>query len=401
MTYQYIASNAQGEVVKGKLAAADEKAATELLDFAGYQVINLKPHVAFFDLKKLSDSMYKVTVPEIALLYRQLAMLLESGINIGAAVEMLRESATNPLLKKTLGEVVSDIRGGNQFSASLEKHPKIFTPAYCQLLSVGEQSGGLELLLRQVAEYMEKETKIAKETKGALKMPAIISVVATLAIGFMITFVLPSVGEFYEQLGSELPGAAKLLINLGVAIKANGLVVLLGLAVVIAALMFYIRTPGGRYQLDRLLLKLPLLGRVRLLTELSRFCRSMSLLFHAGMPLSEVMPLVIKGVDNKVIADALVEVQKDMVKGEGLSGPMAKNKLFLSMMVQMVKVGEETGSLDVTLQAVAQSYETEAEDKIHSMIELIEPAMMIGIGGIIGLVVVTMVSAMTGMAGGM
>ncbi len=400
MTYQYIASNTQGEVVKGKLSAADEKAATELLDYAGYQVINLKPYVPFFNLGKLSDAFYRVKVNEITLLYRQLAMLLESGINIGVGVEMLREGATNTLLKKVLDEVVSDIRGGNQFSAALEKHPKIFSPVYCQLLSVGEQSGGLEILLKQVADYMEKEATIAKETKSALRMPAIISVAAILVVGLMITFVLPSFGNMYESLGAELPPMAKMLISLGEGIKSSGLYVLLAVAAITGGFMFYVRTPGGRYKLDKLLLKLPLLGRVRLLTELSRFCRSMSLLFRAGMPLSEVMPLVIKGSGNKVMAEALTEVQKDMVKGEGLSGPMAKNKLFLSMMVQMVKVGEETGSLDITLQAVAQSYETEAEDKIHSLIGLIEPTMTLFIGGVIGLMAVTMLSAMTSMYGG-
>ncbi len=141
------------------------------------------------------------------------------------------------------------------------------------------------------------------------------------------------------------------------------------------------------------------MGRVRLLTELARYCRSRSLIFHAGMALNDVMTLTIQSSGNKVLAAALTEVQRGMVKGEGLSKPMSKNKLFLPMMVQMVKVGEETGSLDVTLLAVARSYETEAEDKMHSMIALIQPAMTIGIGGVVGLIAMTLMSAMTSMYG--
>ena len=399
MAYQYVASNTKGVVVKGKLSAASDKAATELLNYAGYRVISLKPYVPFFNPDKLLDSMYQVKTPEVVLLYRQLAMLLEAGTNIGASVEMLAEQASNPLLKKTLRGVVSDVRGGNQLSTSLAKYPKIFSPTYCQLLGVGEQSGNLEALLRQVADYMEKEAVTVKETKGALMMPGITMVIAVVVIGLMITFVLPSFGGMYESLGAELPPLAQMLIALGEGMKSNGLYVLLAVAAIVGAVILYIKTPGGRYQWDKMLLKLPLLGRVRLLTELARFCRSISLLFHAGIPLNEVMPLVIKGSSNKVLAEALTDVQKEMVKGEGLSKPMAKNKLFLPMMVQMVKVVEETGNLDTTLQAVAQSYEAEAEDKIHSLIELIQPAMTIAIGGVVALIAVTLMSAMTSMYG--
>ncbi len=399
MVYQYVAYNEKREVVKGKVSAASEEAATELLGYAGYQAMSLKPYVPFFNMDKLADSLYQVKTPEIVLLYRQLAMLLECGTNVGASLEMLQEQASNRLLKKILREVTSEVRGGNQLSTALGKYPKIFHSDYCQLLSVGEQGGNLEALLRQVADYMEKEAATVKETKSALMMPGITMAIAVVVIGLMITYVLPSFAGMYESLGAKLPALALMLVALGEGMKSNGLYVLLAVAVIVGAVILYIKTPGGRYQWDKMLLKLPLLGRVRLLTELARFCRSMSLLFHAGMPLNEVMPLVIKGSSNKVLAKALTDVQREMVKGEGLSKPMAKNKLFLPMMVQMVKVGEETGSLDVTLQAVAQSYEAEASDKMHSLIELIQPAMTVGIGGVVALIAVTLMSAMTSMYG--
>jgi type IV pilus assembly protein PilC len=399
VAYQYIAYNTKGALVKGRLSVDDDKAAGEMLNYAGYQIVSLKPYVPFFDKDKLADSLYKVKTAEVILFYRQLATLLEAGSNIASSVEMLLDQSSNPLLKKVLRQVVSDIRGGTQLSVALAKHTKVFAPTYCQVLGIGEKSGELEKLLRQVADYMEKEAAAAKQTKSALMMPGITAVVAVIVVGILITFVLPAFGKMYSSLGAELPPLAKAFLSLGDQIRKNGLFVLLGLLAAAAGVILYVKTPRGRYQLDKMLLRLPLMGRIRLLSELARYCRSMSLLFHAGMPLSDVMPQLIRSSSNKVLAEALTEVQNDMIKGEGLSGPMAKNKVFLPMMVQMVKVGEEAGSLDVTLQAVAQSYEAEAADKIHSLIELIQPTMTLVIGGVVGLIAVTLMSAMTSIYG--
>ena len=399
MIYKYVAYNEKRELVKGKLSAATEEAATELLDYAGYQAISLKLYVSFFNMDKLLASLSPVKPTEIILLYRQLAMLLESGTDIAASLDLLHEQAANRTLKKILGEVASDVRSGNQLSTALLKHPKAFSTTYCQLLGVGEQSGNLETVLNQVADYMERETATAKETKNALMMPAITAVIAVVVIGLLIIFILPSLAGMYESLGTELPPIALMLITLGEQAKSNALYLFLAVVVIVGSVIFYIKTPGGRYQWDKMLLSLPRLGQVRLLSELARYCRSMSLLYHAGMPLTEVMSMLIRGSNNKVLAKALTDVQEDMVKGEGLSRPMAKNKLFLPMMVQMVKVGEETGNLDVTLLAVARSYEAEAEDKIHSIIALLPPAMTLIIGGVVGLIAVTLMSAMTSMYG--
>jgi len=400
MVYQYVAYNPNREVVKGRLSVASEEAATELLGYAGYQTISLKPYVPFISLDKLSESLYQVKPTEVILLYRQLAMLLESGTDIAASLDLLQQQATNRALKKVLSEVTSDVRSGNQLSAALDKHPKVFSPMYSRLLSVGEQSGDLESVLRQVADYVEKEAATAKETKGALMMPAITTIIAVLVIGLLIVFILPTFSKMYTQLDIELPAIAQIMVSVGEMAKSYGMYILLALLVIVGLGFVYIKTPGGRYNWDKLLLKLPLLGRVRHLSELSRCCRSMSLLFRAGMPLPEIMSLAIQSSGNKVMVQSLSDVQQDMVRGEGLSQPMAKNKLFLPMMVQMVKVGEETGSLDVTLQAVAQSYEAEADDKIHAVIRLIQPVMTLLIGGMVGLIALTMVSAMMEMQKG-
>ncbi len=400
MVYQYVAYNESGGLVKGKLSAATEEAATELLSYAGYKTVSLKPYVPFFNVDKLLGPS-KVKTTEIMLLYRQLALLIESGTSIGASLGLLQQQVTNRTLKKVLAEITSEVRGGTQLSTALSKHPKIFAPMYVRLLGVGEQTGNLETILRQVADYMEKAATTGKETKSALTMPIITFVAAILVVGLMIVVVLPQFGKLYGSMGAKLPPMAKALIGLGEGAQKYGLYIALALLVIGVLAVLYIKTPRGRYKLDQLLLRLPLVGRVNHLSELSRYCRSMALLFRSGLPLTEAMPMAIDACGNKVVAAALADVKEDMVKGEGLSRPMAKNKIFLPMMVQMISVGEETGNLDTTLQAVAQSYETEAEDRMHSLIQLIQPAMTLGLGLVIGVIAVTLFSTIYGMSEGM
>jgi len=222
----------------------------------------------------------------------------------------------------------------------------------------------------------------------------ITTVVTVFVIAVLVTFVLPSFGSLYSSLGVELPASAKLLIDLSGKLKEYWAYLMLGTLAVLGLAYSYIKTPNGRAKWDKLILRLPLLGRTYLLIELSRLCRSMSLLFRTGLPLTEILPLLIQGSRNQALSKALADVQQDMIKGEGISRPMSKNKFFLPMMVQMVKVGEETGNLDATLQAVARSYEAEAEDKTRSLIALIQPVMTLAIGLVIGALALSLVSAM-------
>jgi len=394
MVFQYIAYTEKGEIVKGKLPAVNEEAANDLLGYAGYQAISLKPYIPFFNADKFTSGLFRVKPGDIILVYRQMAMLLESGINIVVALELLQEQATNRALKKVLGDVIADLRGGHQLSRALGKHPHVFPPIYCKLLGVGEQSGDLEAVLRQVADYMEKEVTTAKETKSALMYPVITSVVTVGVIAVLVTFVLPSFGSLYSSLGVDMPASAQMLISISGKLKEYWLYLMMGMLAALGLAYAYIRTANGRARWDKLILRLPLLGRVCHLNELARLCRSMALLFRTGLPLTEILPLLVQSSRNRALSQALTDVQQDMIKGEGISKPMAKNQLFLPMLVQMVRVGEEAGNLDATLLAVARSYETEAEDKMRSLISLIQPVMTLTIGMIIAGMAVSLVSAM-------
>ena len=397
MIYQYVAYSESGKIAKGKVTAANDELANEALTFAGLNIISLKQYIPLLSLDKLTSGLFQVKPTEIVLFYRQFAMLLESGTTIAASLELLQQQTSNRTLQKVLGEAISAVREGDQLSIAFSKHPKIFSPGYAKLLSIGEQSGNLEKVLEQIAAYMERETITSKEVKSALMMPGITAGIAVITIGLLVMFVLPAFGKLYNSLGAKLPPMAKMLMTFANWSQSHWMQIILGVLVIGLAGYLYVRTPGGRYKLDKILLGIPLLGRVRHLSELSRLCRSMALLFQAGLPLTEIMNQVIQGSSNKILSQALSEIREDMLKGQGLSKPMSRNKFFLPMMVQMIRVGEETGSLDLTLVSVARSYETEAADKMRSFVALIQPVITLVIGLAVGLIAITLFSTIYGM----
>ncbi len=205
MVYQYIGYNDQGTMVKGKLTAPSEEAAVGLLDYAGYRVVQLKPFVPFVQLDKLLSGLSVIKSPEIILLYRQLALLLESGIGIIAALELLQAQVANKLLRKLLGEVISDLRSGKPLSVALGRHPEVFPPVSQRSIQIGEQSGNLETTLKQLADYLEKEQNNTKNLKNALRLPAITAVVALVVCVLLMVFALPAFADLYTSLGVKLP----------------------------------------------------------------------------------------------------------------------------------------------------------------------------------------------------
>jgi len=394
MDYQYVAYTEDKRLVKGKLSATNEEAALNLLSYGGYQTISLKEIVPFFNLQKMAARFSRVKAREIIMFSRQLALLLESGTDIVTSLELLQSQVTNRTLRGVLSEVVADIRGGSSLSAALIKHPRAFPELYSQTLAAGEQAGNLEIVLRQMADYLERVASTEKKIKNALTYPVVVAIVAFVVIAVLVTFVLPAFTSLYDALGADLPTMTLMLIGLSDWLIAYGIFALMGVAVLAVIGFFYIKTPAGKYKLDKLMLTLPVIGRINLLSELARCCRTIALLFKVGLPLPEVMLQAIHGTNNKVLAEALTEVQQELIRGEGLSKPMAKRKIFLPLMVQMVGVGEETGHLDTTLATVAQTYEVEADDRTSSAVGLIQPAITIIIGIVIAAIAISLVSAM-------
>jgi len=394
MNYHYVACSENNKIVKGKLSAPNEEAAVGMLAYSGYRVLSLKEAIPFFSAGKLGARFSAIKPTELVMFSRQLALLIESGTDAVTSIELLQAQATNRPFKKILAEVLSDVRGGSALSEALSRHPRVFSQVYHRLISVGEQTGNLETVLRRAADYIERIDITQKSVKNALIYPIIVLIVAVLVIAIMVTFVLPAFSDLYSTFGVELPAATRALLAITDWTQHYGIWLLATMIIAVVAGFVYTRTPAGKYQWGKLSLTLPQVGRINLLNELSRCCRNIALLYGSGLPLPEIMTLLIQGTNNKVMAKALTEVQQSMIAGAGLSGPMAKNKVFLPLMVQMTAVGEETGNLDNTLNTVAQSYETESDNRTKTMVALITPAMTLFIGLVVGFIAIAMISAM-------
>jgi len=399
MDFRYVGYSQDRKLVKGKVTASGEEAALDLLSYSGYNVLSLEKVTPFFNAEKLSSAFSSIDPNDMVMFSRQLALLVEAGADIVSALELLRAGLTNRTLKKIVAEVVVDLRSGLRLSQALEKHPKAFSPLYCRTIVTSEETGNLERGLRIIADYIEKQTTSAKKIRTALIYPIIVLVLAVIVIAVMVAFVMPAFINLYASLGAELPTITKVLLAIVNFLLDYGLFILAGIAVVIVAGFAYTRTPAGRYQWDKLKLRLPKIGRITLVSELSRCCRTISLLYRAGVSLPDIMSLAISGSGNRVVARALTEVREEMLKGQGLARPMSQNAVFLPMMVQMASVGEGTGSLDMTMDTVAQSYEMEADDRTNTLIAMITPTMTIIMGGLIGFIALALVTTMYSMLG--
>jgi len=379
MDFAYLGYTGDRQIVKGKVTAADERAAVDMLSNIGYRVVSIKPvTVAFPSLGKFLQA--KVKSAEMVTFSRQLALLLESGVGIIQALELLQAQSTDSAMKKVLLAVNHDLRAGKSLSLAMAQHPQVFSKLYCKLISVGEQTGALETVLRSLASYTERQTASIAKIKQAMMYPTVVFFLAIAVGAIMITVLLPPLIQMFTKLGGELPLPTRILLATMDFVQNYGLFLFVGILAVGIVGFLYSRTPNGRYNRDVLMLKIPLIGRLNLVTELARACRSLSVLFRAGLPIPEVMALTIQATGNRVVARALSEVEQGMLRGQGMAKPMTNKQIFLPLMVEMTKVGEETGNLDESLVMVAENFEIEADRRTQALLSMIEPAMTIVMG---------------------
>ena len=401
MDFKYVAYTSEKKMLKGQLAATDETKAVVQLNSLGYQVISIKSVGSMGKVGKVLNISFTSPVKskEVIMFSRQLAILLESGIDIVTSIELFKTQAGNKVFKEILEELIAYLRGGSSLSDALSRFPKVFTTMYCRTIAAGEQSGNLDTVLKQMADYIERTTTAAKKVKSAMTYPIVVLVVAIIVVAALVFFVMPTFTSLYTGFGAKLPVITTLLLNFANGAAKYGVYVLLILVAGVVGLVLYIRTPVGRINWDRFLLRLPVIGPIVQLNELSRCSRTISMLIKVGLPLPDIITMCIQSAGNMIMSQALIAVKQDMLAGEGLAQPMAKRSIFLPLMVQMVAVGEKTGNLSNTLATVADSYEIDADDKTQAAVALLQPVMTIGLAIVVGFIVIAMVSAMYGIYG--
>lgn len=399
MQYKYVAYNQARQTVSGKVDAPNEKVAQEMLSFSGLKTVSLKESKPLVDMSKIRGTTYRIKSKEIIMFSKQLALMIESGFDIAASLDLLESQIGDRNLKRVVGEITQDIRNGLKPSQAFAKHPEAFSSLYCRTIAVAEETGNLEKALRQMADHIEKNEASAKKVKSAMMYPAMTMILGVVVVLVMVLFIVPTFKKMYEAMDAEIPMTAQILLGSADFLKAWGLLIIGVVVMAVVGAYAYTRSENGKYQRDALMLRLPLLGKVIVLSELSRVASTISTLFRAGVPLPEVMTLASQACENRVIARALTDVRQELLQGQGLSRPMSQKAIFPPLMVQMASVGENTGNLDSTMDTVAASYGMEADEKTAAMTGLITPITGILMGGMVGFLALAMMQTMYGMMG--
>ena len=399
-TYRYVASTPQGKLVKGTIKAASEIAAERLLVEKGLHPVELEVAPSMFSLEEAFPTFFKVKPRDVTVFSRQLAALLRSGIPLLSALEIIQvQVAGSRAFTRILGSITHDLRSGGSFSQSLSKHPRAFNDIYCRTIAVGEESGNLETVLSQMADFLETQSATVQKVKKALTYPALVMGVGLVVVIILITVVMPQLLDMFMAMNVELPLPTRILIAITSFVNTNTLYILIAGVLVVALALWVVKQPTGRRLLDRLRLTVPIIGPPALMSELGRFARSLSVLVSAGLQLQEIMEIVPQATSNRVVRDALDQVHKRLILGEGMSEPMSHIALFPPLLVQMVAVGEESNTLDYTMGVVADFYETTAEEKATAMVGMLGPLSTIGIALLVGFIALSVVLPMYTLTG--
>jgi len=393
MAYKYSAYTRDKRIVNGTIDAASESAAEEALYRAGYHlVIGLREVRPKVSLERLIPTLYGVKTQDIIDFCHQLATLIESGIPLLTALRLLEGQASRAALRKVIGGLMDELQGGSSLSQAVSKYQEVFSYTYCQLIKASEQTGNLDVGLRQIAEYLEKQMTMRKKMSRAMAYPALVLAMAIGVFALLITVALPPLVGLFSSLGAELPWTTRLVITIADLLINYKFHLLGGALALIIVIAGYIRLPAGKLTMDRLMLKMPVIGAINIQRNMGHFCRTTSVLLKAGLRLPQITDIVTQTIGNRIIRQALNEVREKLIQGQGLSQPMAAISLFPRLMVEMVVVGENTGTLDSTLATVADFYEKSVDQRVQALISLIEPLLTIVVGLVVVFIALSMVT---------
>lgn len=377
----------RGARTQGEVLARTEMVARAELRRQGMRVVKIrkKPKVLFGPVQK------KITTKDIAIFSRQLATMLSSGVPLVQAFEIVGRGHENPSMQDLLLKIKADIESGLPLAEALGKHPLYFDDLFCNLVQAGEQAGVLETLLHKIAEYKEKTETIKAKIKKALTYPTAVVVVAVVVTAILLIFVVPQFEELFKGFGADLPAFTRMVVNLSRFVQEWWYVVLIALiALVYGVIQLKKRSAAFNHMLDRLALRVPVVGVIINKAAIARFARTLATMSAAGVPLVEALQSVSGATGNFVYASAVLRIRDDVSTGSQLQQSMRQTQLFPNMVVQMIAIGEEAGSLDSMLAKVADFYEEEVDNAVDALSSLIEPMIMAVLGVVVGGLVVAM-----------
>jgi type IV pilus assembly protein PilC len=391
--YKYTALALDGSSVTGVVEEATPTGAGLVLLDRDLEVTHL---VEKKGLLQFEITRKRVPRKELMQFSRQLSVFLRAGIPVLDALEMIEEETTNKLFKKVLVDIIEQIRGGDTFAGAAKAHPEAFPQMYLGVLEVAEVTGHLDRVLRQLADYIERDLAARRKVSSALMYPAVVAVMAVITVVVLTGFVLPRFKTFFASLNAKLPLPTRMLMSVSHIVSAGWPFFVGFLGLVVVALWLGARTQKGRDIRDRVLLSIPVIGDLVKHAILERFARVLSSMVRAGVQLPAALLITADGTSNSVYKHALLDAREAMIEGEGLAQPIAATGLFPSAARQMLRVGEETGTLGEQLETTAEYFEQELDFRITRFTNLFEPAVIIFMGVVVGFVAIALVSAMYG-----
>ena len=391
-TFTYRVRDKAGKVISGTLEAETQSAVANKLKSMGYAPISIEAGGGKTGIKKeirlFGDK--KVKLKDLAIFARQFATMINSGLSLLRALNILTEQTENPTLAKILAEVRNDIETGNALSSAMAKHPKVFPPLMVNMTKAGEVGGFLDSVMLQIAENYEAEVKLRGKVKAAMTYPVVVFVMAILMAAVMLIFIVPVFAKMFEDLGSTLPAPTRMLVWLSGMLRLLAPVIIISL-IAFAFIWKRIRlTDQVRNVVDPMKLKTPVFGPLFQKIALARFARNLGTMLKSGVPILQSLDIVADTTGNVVLARAIRDVQESVRTGESISAPLLNHAVFPPMVVQMMAVGEDTGALDTMLMKIAQFYDQEVEATTEALTALIEPLMIAFLGGMVGSMIVAL-----------
>ena len=392
--YEYMALNKVGKNVNGIIDADSSVAARQKLRGMGIfpiEVTETLTEQKEQTSRSTSVSLFfkRVKPGELSAITRQLSILLGAGITLVASMDALLSQISNPILKKIMAQVKEAVNEGNSFAFALSQHPRVFSQIYINMIRAGEASGSLDLVLDRLAEFSENQQALKARFRAALAYPVLMSIIGTLILFFLITFIVPNITKIFSDMHQSLPLPTLVLIGLSSFLKSFWwlvFIVLIGSVVLIKKL---IKTPKGRYVWDKLKLRSPVIGSISIKMSMSRFGRTLGSLLQSGVILLPALKIVRNIVGNTLITEVIDNAMEEIEKGKSLAVTLSKSPWFPPIAVQMISVGEQSGELEKMLNKIADIYERETESQIMALTSMLEPVMILGMGLVVGFIVIS------------
>jgi type IV pilus assembly protein PilC len=387
----------QGDVRSGEIEAQDEGAVRARLTQMGIDPTRVKRKARDIKIPGLGGG--SVTTKDILVFTRQFSVMIDAGLPLVQALEIIGTQADNPAFRKVLLAVKSRVEAGSTFADALAEHPKVFDDLFVQLVRAGEIGGILDTILQRLGAYIEKNEKLKRRVKGAMVYPSVVLFVAVGVVGALLGFVVPTFEKMFKDFGGTLPAPTQFLVDLSHGL-VNSWYVFVGVPIALfVAFKFVLRTPRGRSGWDAAVLKMPLFGSLVRKVAVARFTRTLGTMLSSGVPILDALEIVGRAAGNKTIEAAVLYVRAKISEGKNIAQPLAEVKVFPPMVVQMIGVGEATGAMDVMLSKIADFYDDEVDVAVAALTSMLEPLMMVVLGSIIGFFMIAMYLPIFSIAG--